>query len=119
MPGTADQAQPPGAEGVDQRVDLVLVEQSGHEDDGCAGVEVRAPALDRVLEHLAAVLVAGPEERVGAGVEHEVGDPFGWAAPTAAATAAAASATGFSWSSRLAPTTPSPTARRMVPAGSP
>ena len=45
--------------------------QPGREEGRGAGVEVGAAALDGVGEHGGGVPVAGPEEGVGAGVEHE------------------------------------------------
>ena len=68
-----DEGEAAGTEGLDEGVHLVLVEQPRHEDDGCSHVEVGPAARDRVLQHVAPVLVTGADESVGAGVEHEVG----------------------------------------------
>ena len=57
--GRADQGGLALAEGVDEVLDLRLLEQAGDEHHGRAGVEVGAAARDRVLQDVAAVLVAG------------------------------------------------------------
>jgi len=62
---------------VDEGPHLVHVEEAGHEDDRCARVEEGPAASYGVVEHLRGVAVPGPEEDVGAGVQHEVRHPLG------------------------------------------
>ena len=76
-PGPAINDRRPRTEGLDERADLVLGDPTGHEDHGRTDVEERAAALEGVVEDVVARPVAGAEERVGAGVEHEVGHALG------------------------------------------
>ena len=111
--------EPLRAEGVHERADLLLVRIPGTKTAGAPASRNALPRWTASAAPSFRVRGPGPQERVGAGVEHEVRDPLGSAAFMTASTWAAASASGFIWSSMLAPTMPAPIALRTVSGASP
>ena len=99
--------------------DLLLVEDRRHEDHRGAGVEVGPAALDRVGEVLGRVAARGRGANASVRALSTKSTPSSSATFMIASTCRTASASGFSWSSMLAPTTPRPMARRTVSAALP